>query len=266
MAGAAVFLHGLGDHGGRHLRQLEVFASRGIAVLAVDLPGHGRSAGRRGYLGRGFQIVYQIVDEAFDHLRESGYLPAGAPVGLCGHSMGGFLALNYLADRRPALDFVWLSSALCDARPKVPAVLRPALRLAAFVAPGFTTETKIRSELCKRDPERISEAKGDPLVHRSLSLRLASDLLVASASLSGRLAAGRPVADVLFTHGGADAICPPEIARRVSEAMPAGRKHFAEFPELLHEPFNDLGRASFFQTLEDWVSSSALASRRRLAA
>src|SRR5437016_5783680 len=45
-------VHGYGDHSGRYVHFLRWLAERGVAVHAVDLRGHGLSAGRRGFVAR----------------------------------------------------------------------------------------------------------------------------------------------------------------------------------------------------------------------
>src|SRR5690348_7750839 len=46
------FVHGYGDHAGRHAHFLRWLAERGVACHAIDLRGHGRSTGRRGFVKR----------------------------------------------------------------------------------------------------------------------------------------------------------------------------------------------------------------------
>ena len=43
-------LHGLGDHAGRYGHVGAALAARGFAVRALDLPGHGKSYGKRGHV------------------------------------------------------------------------------------------------------------------------------------------------------------------------------------------------------------------------
>jgi alpha-beta hydrolase superfamily lysophospholipase len=42
-------VHGYGEYGGRYARVMDAWAQRGIASVAIDLRGHGRAGGRRGY-------------------------------------------------------------------------------------------------------------------------------------------------------------------------------------------------------------------------
>src|ERR1700756_5789441 len=79
-----VFLHGAGmDHTVWAL-QTRYFAHHGRSVLAVDLPGHGRSAGSiRG-------SVAELADWVAHALDAAGLARAA----LVGHSMGALIALE----------------------------------------------------------------------------------------------------------------------------------------------------------------------------
>ena len=42
-------IHGIGEYAGRYDRLAKILNPAGIAVLSIDLPGHGLSAGKRGH-------------------------------------------------------------------------------------------------------------------------------------------------------------------------------------------------------------------------
>jgi alpha-beta hydrolase superfamily lysophospholipase len=44
-----ILIHGLGEHASRHAHVAQYFVERQFAVHALDLRGHGRSAGKRGH-------------------------------------------------------------------------------------------------------------------------------------------------------------------------------------------------------------------------
>ncbi|OWQ85623.1 alpha/beta hydrolase [Roseateles aquatilis] len=97
-----VFIHGaLNDHSVWTLLA-RYFAHHGRAVLAVDLPGHGRSAGPAlsdvESLGG---WINDVLDAAGVSAGASAEAPAEASVALVGHSMGSLIALEAAA-RRPA--------------------------------------------------------------------------------------------------------------------------------------------------------------------
>ena len=79
---AIVFLHGAGmDHTVWAL-QSRYFAHRGYGVLALDLPGHGRSE------GTALATIEDWADWTASFIEAAGLKQAA----LVGHSMGGFLA------------------------------------------------------------------------------------------------------------------------------------------------------------------------------
>ncbi len=95
---AVVFIHGaLNDHSVWTLLA-RYFAHHGRAVLAVDLPGHGRSAGPA-------LADVQALGGWINALLDAAGVPAGAGadgapgVALVGHSMGSLIALEAAAQR-----------------------------------------------------------------------------------------------------------------------------------------------------------------------
>ncbi|MGH7003914.1 MAG: alpha/beta fold hydrolase [Alphaproteobacteria bacterium] len=85
-----VFMHGAGGDHTVWALQTRWFAWHGRAVLAVDLPGHGRSD------GPALETIEALADWVFDLLDAAGVASAA----LVGHSMGGLIALEAAA-RRP---------------------------------------------------------------------------------------------------------------------------------------------------------------------
>lgn len=86
-----LLIHGWGMHGGMWGSVAERLA-RDFRVIAVDLPGHGKSAGGRGSEEESCLTLDSIVDEfsaQFD-----------GPLNLCGWSLGGQVAMRW-AQRHP---------------------------------------------------------------------------------------------------------------------------------------------------------------------
>src|SRR5689334_19388761 len=89
-------VHGLGEHAGRYDALALALNAAGIELIAVDLRGHGKSSGGR-----------VLVRFFTDYLRDTDVLveactatpPAGTPLFLMGHSMGGTIAALYAAER-----------------------------------------------------------------------------------------------------------------------------------------------------------------------
>jgi len=64
-----LMVHGLGEHIQRYTYWAELFKNEGIGFLGVDLPGHGRSDGRRGNIKS-----YMVTDEMIDILLDAGFI------------------------------------------------------------------------------------------------------------------------------------------------------------------------------------------------
>ena len=82
-----VFIHGLGSYLKFWRHQLDEFASAGFRVIAVDLPGYGKSDKPAGY-----PYTMEAMADTVRELAEA--VGAERPV-LVGHSMGGQTALSY---------------------------------------------------------------------------------------------------------------------------------------------------------------------------
>jgi alpha-beta hydrolase superfamily lysophospholipase len=99
-----VIVPGLGSRKGNHIDMGAALARSGMAALALDLRGHGDSAGA---------LDGECIDDvhaALDHLAARGH----GPLGVRGSSMGGMLAL-LAADHASVRAVV----AICAARPAV---------------------------------------------------------------------------------------------------------------------------------------------------
>ena len=249
----AVFVHGLGDHGGRHDRHLTMFAEHGVQCVAIDLPGHGLTEGLRGHV-TSLQLVMDLIHENVDAFRER--YGHEFQVGVCGHSMGGFLSLCYLTRNPTAADFSWVSSPLIDPASKATLPKRLLVRLVDRLRPEFAIESKVASYLCKRDAASVAATRADKLVHRRMTVRLGSILVDAARILHREAAAAHPDLLLLMTHGSDDAICCPHASRWYFNQLPCRTKRYVSFDGLLHEPFNDIGKEHFYEQLEAWIASN----------
>jgi len=82
-------VHGLGEHSGRYERFARGMAGFQMATWAVDLRGHGESAGQRGHVDSWSQWVDDTA--AFVRYVES---QSSGEVVLVGHSFGGVVTLS----------------------------------------------------------------------------------------------------------------------------------------------------------------------------
>ncbi|MSP89989.1 MAG: alpha/beta hydrolase [Alphaproteobacteria bacterium] len=214
---AVAFVHGAGmDHTVWAL-QTRYFANHGRAVLAVDLPGHGRSAGPS--LGSIEKIGAWLLDLI---------AAAGASrVALVGHSMGAIAALEAAAQSgryAPAIDRL----ALLGVAARMP--VHPDLLKAAAAGDHGALDMMVGWGLGKRAqmggyvaPGLWLAAGSMRLLERGAADVLASDLSACNAYGRGLEAAGEIACPVLLLVGEGDRMTPGKAAVELAKRIRDGR-------------------------------------------
>lgn len=104
--GVVVIHHGLADHSDRYAGFAERLVHAGYAVWALDMRGHGRSAGPR--------VQIDQIDDLLDDLDTLVALVRKAepnrPILLYGHSLGGLATALYAIERHPDVAGVVLAA------------------------------------------------------------------------------------------------------------------------------------------------------------
>ena len=247
-----LIVHGLGEHIGRYGHLADYFARAGYVVYGVDHQGHGRSAGARGCIASWDSLVAEL-----NTLRGHAEQCEGQAVStyLWAHSLGGLIALDYLAHRPEAAT---LAGAVVTAPPlrvvdEPPAAVRALAPYLARLAPNLTQGNGIDARDLSRDPGVVSLYTVDPLNHDRVSMRLGAGLLAAQTRLAGRVTIPVPT---LLLHGGEDAICDVAGSRRFA-AGAHGPVEFRVFDGLRHEIHNEPEQAEVFAFAKTWLDARA---------
>jgi len=111
--GGMIFFHGQGDFVDRYPAILAPFTEAGIRIILTDIPGHGRSPGKRGAVP-GWKFIDELTRDSLAKLKQDS---PELPIGMCGHSMGGMIALRQYLRQPQRYRFAWLSSPLNDEPP-----------------------------------------------------------------------------------------------------------------------------------------------------
>lgn len=253
--GGIVLVHGLGEHSARCREVGGVFAAAGFAALAYDQQGHGRAPGRRG-APRSYDSMLEDIDAARQTLRSSlgraqGEASGDLPQLLFGHSMGGNLALNYTLRWPHDLAGLILSSPMLLAS-------RPPTRNQIFAAwllgrllPFIRIRAPIEPAELTHDPEEVQAVRDDPLMHRQLSLHLATQMLA-----QGRWCLDHarevPIPMLVF-HGEHDTLADPAASQalclRVGE-----QATYRHLPGMFHETLHEVEREEVFGILRKWLA------------
>lgn len=251
--GCLVVVHGLGEHGDRYRPLAAEAASIGWATLCADLIGHGKSPGRRGHA----PSYFALLEDIHAMRATASKTCPGAPQVLLGHSMGGNLAANYVLRRNelaspgePPAGLVLSAPMFLPANPPNRTEVLAAW-LTGYVVPWLTIRAPVDTSKLTTNPETVQALRDDPLVHRRLSIYLATQLLA-----QGRYAldhAHELTIPTLILHGKAD----PITSYRASEsfALRSGANvHVEIFADMLHEIFHETNSKIVFDALRKWLN------------
>jgi acylglycerol lipase len=242
-------VHGLGDHGERFAGIANSIASSGLAVLALDLPGHGRSPGRRG--------VIKSYDSLMDEVGNTVYFASrsvpNVPVFVLGQSMGGNLVLNWTL-RRP---FEAKSiEGLVAVAPMLRMGKMPSekfLRVGRWLShrlPNFRLTTPVNVEQLCYDRGGQDAYLQDPLVHRKMSLLLGQSLLDSGQwALEHAHLLNKPT---LLMHGCDDTLTSPAATEQMAVAS-SDVCTLKLWPECKHDLHFELPRETIITYLVSWM-------------
>lgn len=231
-------IHGIGEHAGRFHRVADYFNRAGIAVVSMDLRGHGRSKGVRGHCAPREEVLKDI-DALIEYAEE--FYP-GVPIVMYGHSMGGNITLDYRArggHNDIPVGYVISAPWIRLVRP-VTGLLYQIVKLMARIAPSLTIGSACKEEDLG-NVEYVRPYKEDPLVHSRISMLCAYQGFTIGQALekgenedNGR-AKKTPC---LLMHGDGDKICSVEGSRRFARLQDPEFFTYIEWPGYYHEIHN----------------------------
>jgi len=215
---AIVLIHGAQNDHSVWTAQARALAQLGHHVLAVDLPGHGRSA------GPALATVEDMAAWLLDLLDAAGVARAV----LAGHSMGSLIALEAAArasGRVRALALVgstWpmkVSDALLETARTNEAAAIDMVNLwsHAALAPAAPSQPQgfWLAGASRRLMQRLSQLNPDHLFH--------TDFVTCNAYANGGAAAQAVACPTLFVQGRRDVMTPPRSAQGLVAAIPHAR-------------------------------------------
>lgn len=243
-----VLAHGYAEHLGRYDHVADRFSCDGIAVLALDHWGHGRSDGARGFVPR-FQVFLDGMTSLLDEAKAE--FP-DIPRFLVGHSMGGLISVAHLLQHQSEYVGAVLSGpAVEPAEPPTTATLIIG-RLLSRLAPHAGI-LQLDSGAVSRDPAVVSAYRADPLVHTGkMSARLAAEMLDAMDMVQRR--ASEITLPLMIVHGSEDRLASPAGAHELFQKVASPDKEFHDFLGLYHEVFNEPERNEVLDLVCTWAS------------
>lgn len=234
-----LIVHGLAEHAGRYAHVADAFAARGWRVSILELRGHGHSGGKRGHVNR-WQDYVDDVSAAVKTISPE--------FAMLAHSMGGLVALESvrlgLQPRRLAL-----SNPLLGVRVQAPFVKEKAAHLLSRVWPSLSLTNELNPSMLSRDPAVGEAYARDALVYNTITPRWYTEMrsavervTQASFSLPAR-----------FHLSETDPITDPPVSRALAGRNPS--MDLREYPGMLHELVNEVGKEQVIADLADWLEA-----------
>jgi alpha-beta hydrolase superfamily lysophospholipase len=241
------FIHGLGDHVGRHTHVGDFMAKHQISMVVYDQRGHGRSEGRRGHVPS-YEALLTDVEHVLTHAKQ---IYPDIPVFLYGHSMGGNIVANYVLKKDTSMlagaviSSPWLRLSFN------PSAIRLTLaKVVSKVYPAYSQPNGLNARQLTHDPEIAKAYIADTLVHTKISATLFFGMYQ-----NGEWAikhAGQLKLPTLLMHGGDDPItsmpATKEFAHKAGDAAT-----LKIWDGLLHEIHNESNRTEVLAYMKDWI-------------
>lgn len=268
--------HGLAEHAGRYARLAQALTAKGLAVYADDHRGHGRTAvaGDLGFFAQSEGWRKCVADLWSLNRRIAGDHP-GLPIVLLGHSMGSFMAQDFVADHSEAIAALVLSGSN-GPPPAVAGIGRMLARierlrqgargksplLQAMMFGEFNKRFKpARTEFdwLSRDQAEVDAYIADPLCGFEFTNQLAIDLLDSLGGLlkPERLARIRKDLPIYIFSGSDDPVGAnlPALADAYRNSGLA-RVEMRLYPGARHETLNEINRDEVVDDLVRWSEAA----------
>lgn len=259
--GLLVITHGLAEHSECYDRlATELAQDLGPAsnspdnsawhVLSLDLRGHGRSPGKRGYVAN-FDEYIEDLQFFYDSVVQPLRAP-GMPVVFFGHSMGGLISARYALEHRPDISALVLSAPAFGLAVKVPRLKQKISEFAAEWVPRITLWNEVRYEDLTRDPEVLKSYEMDHLRHDKISPRLYLGMIESFQYIADHIS--QLQVPVLMQLAGKDALVSTPAAIRIYEKLSNKKNQLQLYHDSLHEIYNDLDRDMVIRDLKAFLS------------
>ena len=255
-----ILLHGLAEYSGRYNDFAHFYNENDIAVVSMDLRGHGLSEGKHGFIPT-TEAMFQDIDLLIKEAR-SRY--PKCPAILYGHSMGGNLALSYTLNRYPnaskdqpyqvvIVTSPWIR---LHGRLQLPRPVNSFIHIVSLVRPSLKIRLRFNSRIISRNEDIVDAYNDDPYIRRSATLSLAHTL-GCSAKMLDRTTCTFHI-PVLIQHGDGDTLTSHDASQKF--ATRGKNIQFKSWPSCYHELHHEPEREDFFHFTLDWIKEKIVLS------
>ncbi|WP_071191489.1 alpha/beta hydrolase [Trichormus sp. NMC-1] len=244
-----VIVHGLGGHSGLYTNIVEHLLPKQYAIYGLDLRGHGRSPGQRGYIN----TWAEFRDDVRAFLQIIQKQQPGCPIFLFGHSMGGMIVLDY------TLRYPQDASALQGVIVSAPSIgevgvspIRILLgKMLSRVWPRFSLNTGLDTTAGSRNEEIVTSYTQDQLRHTRATARFSTEFFATLAWIHAHAAEWQ--VPLLILHGGADRVALPGGSELFYQRVTYSDKQRIEYPGAYHDLHCDINYHQVLTDLQTWM-------------
>jgi len=242
--GLMALVHGFGEHSGRYDHMATHLNAKDIAVVAVDLHGHGKTPGRRG-------VIKSYDDFRADMMalftKAQGLYPE-TPLTLYGHSMGGGIVLDYGVNAMGLVPII-ASAPLIRLADSIPKPLEFFVKLMARIHPkGAVTQPIDGSKITNLADEQAAYME-NTLCHGTMGFRLAESMMSTGENITANAASwDRPL---LLLHSKGDQLTDYQASADFADV--AKQVEFHSFETVQHEMHNDASREAVYALMIDFI-------------
>jgi len=243
-----VLVHGLGEHSGRYQAIGNYFIENGYALMSIDLPGHGKSSGKRGHIDN-----FSDFTTAIEHLHSlAKNKHPDKPIFLLGHSLGGLISTLLLLDKQHLFSGALLSGAAIQT-PNEPSQWQIKIfTMISLLAPKMGL-IKLAFSGISRDENEIQKYERDPLVNKGkLSARLLVEMFNTMRICKRR--AYEITLPIKIMHGSADTMTAPAGSQYLYDQITSSDKTLNIYKGLYHEIFNEPEANKIYAEIIDWLN------------
>ena len=245
-----IVAHGFGEHSGRYGALTEHLILNRYCVVSYDHRGHGLSDGLPGHVES-----FDEYEDDLDKIVSSILARSHNRLFLIAHSMGGLIALRYVARKNSELAGVIVSAPLIEVAVPVPAHKLMIAKVGARMAPRLRLDNEIDPALLSRDPEVGRAYANDPLVNRKVSTKWFAEATRAMAMSEVAGSAPRITTPILVLHGTEDKLASVDATKRLFERIRSSDRELVIYPGFYHELFNEPGKQKVFERVTDWLDT-----------
>ena len=244
-----LMIHGLGEHSGRYEQWAERFVEEGIAFIAPDLRGHGKSPGSRGHVSS-FSFFLKDISYISQNIRNKFQ---DIPIIIYGHSLGANIALNYVIKNNCEFEGTIASSPWLKLTNALSGLEVMLARICSKIIPRCRIGNRIKPSYLTRDATILNDIKENNLIYPKISFKLLYQAYISGIFASTSIY--KINCPMLLMHGEADKVTSFKASNDFVQN--AGNfTRFVTFKDGHHELHNDIIKDDVFKTVIQWIKEN----------